>query len=176
MQEVPPRLGQRRCLLKGCERSFHPRHPLSRYCGAECAQAARRWQQRTANQRYRASSQGRERRREQARRYRVAAQARKAASICLQEPGVDGCADGCPQPERPLEGCEGYPYVPAGENSCCRRPGCYESFPLTGRSPRQKFCSWACRQALRRVVIRERRWRRQLARHGLPRCQRDDFW
>ena len=151
-----PRL--RICLLKGCERPFHPPHPLSRYCSADCEAAARRWQRRRANRHYRASPHGKERRREQARRYRASIRAQRAAN------------------NAPLEGCEGYPYCPSGENSCCHRPGCYEDFPLTARSPRQKFCSLACRNALRRVLLRERRWRGKLARRGLARCQRDDFW
>ncbi|MCU0962853.1 MAG: hypothetical protein MUF48_22385 [Pirellulaceae bacterium] len=30
----------------------------------------------------------------------------------------------------------------------------------TRRSPLQQFCSYRCYQALRRVLLRERRWRR----------------
>jgi hypothetical protein len=40
----------------------------------------------------------------------------------------------------------------------CHRPGCYAQFAKTRRSPLQKFCSAACRQALRRVRLRDRRW------------------
>jgi hypothetical protein len=148
---------RRQCLLKGCGQSFHPPHPLSRYCSQQCSEAARRWRQRTANQRYRSSERGKERRREQARRYRVVLRSRKAVS------------------GSPREGCEGYPYGDLRGNSCCRRPGCYERFQLTRRSPRQKFCSWLCRQALRRVLIRERRWRRWLARGAVMGRQRDEF-
>ncbi len=152
------RQGRRRlCLLKGCERTFHPAHPLSRYCSAECKAAARRWRQRTANRDYRSSPQGKERRREQSRRYRTRIGQRKAAE------------------NTPREGCEGYPYAPP-EKFFCQRPGCYEHVLPTARSPRQRFCSWACRNALRRVVVRERRWRRRLGLPTLARCQRDDFW
>lgn len=158
VQGVSLHWGHRVCLLKGCERLFRPRHPLSRYCSAVCEAAARRWRQWRANRRYRASPHGKACRREQARRYRATIRARRAAA------------------DAPPEGCEGYPYAPGGENSCCPRPGCYEHFTLSSRSPRQRFCSWPCRQALRRVLIRERRWRRRLGRRGLARCQRDDFW
>jgi hypothetical protein len=41
----------------------------------------------------------------------------------------------------------------------CDRPGCYEVFLRTSRSPRQKFCSEECRRAMQRVSVRERRWR-----------------
>lgn len=40
----------------------------------------------------------------------------------------------------------------------CDRPGCYESFVYTRRSPCQRFCTKECRQALERVLARERRW------------------
>jgi len=57
------------------------------------------------------------------------------------------------------------------EKSCCFRPGCYVLFPVTTRSPRQCFCSSACRNALRRVRQRETHWFRQLglsSRHRGP--------
>jgi hypothetical protein len=59
-----------RCLLKGCECWFLPRWPQARYCSKACRKAARYWQVWYANQRYRASDQGKERRRDQNRRYR----------------------------------------------------------------------------------------------------------
>lgn len=40
----------------------------------------------------------------------------------------------------------------------CDRPGCYEHFERTRRSPLQRFCSQECRRALERVWERERRW------------------
>jgi len=42
---------------------------------------------------------------------------------------------------------------------CCDRPGCYQGFAQQPRSPRQRFCSRACRWAMERVQQRERRWR-----------------
>jgi hypothetical protein len=50
----------------------------------------------------------------------------------------------------------------------CSRPGCYECFRRSRRSPLQRFCSHACQRAMERVWERERRWRR---RHG----RRDRF-
>ena len=44
---------------------------------------------------------------------------------------------------------------------CCQRPGCEEWFALSSGSPCQKFCSPSCRQALRRVIERERWWRQR---------------
>jgi hypothetical protein len=132
----------RRCLLKGCEREFVPDDPLSRYCGAACGSAARRWSQRCANRRYRASEGGQQCRREQAGRYRQRLRERRA------------CAAAAAEAAR-----EGYQRGAAEKISCCQRPGCYEQFSPSPRSPLQKFCSPLCCQALRRVLIRESRWR-----------------
>ena len=138
----PRRPRVRRCLLKDCERDFVPDDPLSRYCGEACSAEARRWSQREANRRYRASEGGRRCRREQACRYRQRLRERRA---CAEN--AAGAA------------CEGYQQPAAEKKSCCQRPGCYEHFSPSPRSPLQKFCSWLCRQALRRVLIREGRWR-----------------
>ena len=51
----------------------------------------------------------------------------------------------------------------AGEISC-DRPGCYELFVRTRRSPARRFCGKPCRRALERVWQREARWH---ARRGL---------
>lgn len=58
------------CLLKGCEQSFHPQTANQRYCSAECRKAARRWSRWKAQQKYRATKSGKEKRTDQSRRYR----------------------------------------------------------------------------------------------------------
>lgn len=142
---------QRLCLLKGCERPYHPPHPLSRYCSAACREAARHWSQWHANQRYRASDQGKCQRREQSRRWRVRA--------CQHRSVEDGA-------EPALKaGGEGYHNRAQEEEFFCPRPGCYVRFIRTRRSPLQKFCGSVCRWALWRVLQRESRWRR---RWGFP--------
>jgi hypothetical protein len=60
----------RHCLLKGCERRFDPRRAAQRYCSAECRRAARRWSRWKAQQSYRATAAGKDKRNEQSRRYR----------------------------------------------------------------------------------------------------------
>ena len=152
------RQSQRLCLLKGCEQPFQPRHPFSRYCSSHCQDAARRWQQQRANRRYRASEQGKCRRQAQSCRYRqrIREQRRRDASPCA--------------------GGEGYHPRETSATFRCRRPGCYDHFVMTARSPLQKFCSAGCRQALRRVVIRERRWRRTLRRSTSGNWRADDSW
>lgn len=56
----------RLCLLKGCERSFQPRHPRCRYCSAACVREAKRWN----SWRWRTSEEGKDCRRQQSQRYR----------------------------------------------------------------------------------------------------------
>jgi len=137
----------RRCLRHSCERWFWPSHWLSRYCGQACRQAVRTWSQRLANQHYRQSERGKACRRLQAARYRQRCRERKQ-SRSSEAPG------------------EGYQYRDPSKNLCCQRPGCYERFARPLRSPLKKFCSRLCRQALRRVLVRERRWREKLQGAG----------
>ena len=140
----------RRCLLKGCDRLFWPRHWRSRYCSEGCRQAARRWQRWQASQKYRATDQGKERRRDQSRRRRM----RRVASADAAEPR------------------EGQRIPPSGEDLAgepCHRPGCYELFCLPHEHSCKRFCSEACRLALRRVIDREERYK---ARRRRRRCER----
>ena len=70
----------RACLLKGCEHRFRPVHPLTRYCGEECREQARRWREWKAPHHYRQSDGGKQKRREQSRRYRERCKQAKAAN------------------------------------------------------------------------------------------------
>ncbi len=67
----------RRCLLKGCEKSYRPQQALQRYCSPECREAARAWSRWKAQQRYRATATGQQKRRAQCRRYRERVPARR---------------------------------------------------------------------------------------------------
>lgn len=149
----------RRCLLKGCEAWFRSPHPLARYCSEACLRAARRWSQWRANCRYRQSEHGKERRRQQCQRRRERQCSKDDA------PGNESAASG----ER-----EGYHKADEPEKTPCHRPGCYECFVPSARSPLKKFCSRLCRQALRRVLQREARWRRRLRRRATSICAGSD--
>ena len=133
----PPQPKRRPCLLKGCERPFQPQpnKALQRYCSRPCRGEADRWSSWTAQKKYRASPKGREKRRLQALRYR------------------ERCKNG-----RRTSASEGHTRRNSRGEKCCDRPGCYETFRPTSRSPLQRFCSRACRRALIRVLERERRW------------------
>jgi hypothetical protein len=67
----------RRCLLKGCEQRFHTRQARQRYCGEECREAARQWSRWKAQQRYRETTAGQQKRNGQSQRYRERVKSRK---------------------------------------------------------------------------------------------------
>jgi hypothetical protein len=67
----------RQCLLKGCERRFHPEHAQQRYCSPECREAAGEWSEWKARQKYRATAAGKRKRNGQSRRYRERLKSRK---------------------------------------------------------------------------------------------------
>src|SRR5438128_109611 len=131
----------RLCLLKGCEERFHPRQARQRYCSAECRKAARKWSRWKAQERYRETAAGQQKRNGQSRRYRERIKSRKT-----------------PEPEAVNDPTR----VITTEHffrTFLRRPGCYEGFAQQRRSPLQHFCSPECRRALERVREREQRWK-----------------
>jgi hypothetical protein len=67
----------RSCLLKGCEQRFRPLVARQRYCSQPCQRAARRWSRWKAQQNYRATTSGKEKRKGQSRRYRERIRERK---------------------------------------------------------------------------------------------------
>ena len=81
-QEGRPKRSARRprtrcCLLKECERRFHPHQVCQRYCGERCRKAARQWSRWKAQQRYRATKVGKQKRNGQSRRYRELVKSRE---------------------------------------------------------------------------------------------------
>jgi hypothetical protein len=78
----------RRCLLKGCEQRFRPQRAGQRYCSDQCRQSARQWSSWKAQQSYRATKAGKNRRNQQSRRYRERVKNRKQAASeqGVQEP------------------------------------------------------------------------------------------
>ena len=136
----------RRCLLKGCPLRFRPQQASQRYCGSQCRQAALDWSRWKAQQKYRATKQGKEKRQAQCLRNRDRVKSRK-------KEGLKAAADAARVISRKtIFACS------------CDRPGCYEMFVLSTRSPWQRFCSMECRRAMERVRERERRWKEVRAR------------
>ena len=76
-QHLTRRPRTRRCLLKGCERRYHPKRGLQRYCSYHCREAARAWSCSKAQERYLPTPTGQEKRRAQSQRYRERVRRRK---------------------------------------------------------------------------------------------------
>ena len=76
------------CLLKGCEQKFRPRQARQRYCSEGCRKKARRWSGWKAQQRYRETTEGQQKRNGQSRRYRERVKSRKPT----QPPAVSEAA------------------------------------------------------------------------------------
>jgi hypothetical protein len=76
-KRLTPRPRPRRCLLKGCEQRFQPRLARQRYCSEQCRKAARAWSRWKAQESYRATAAGKEKRNGQSRRYRQRVKDRK---------------------------------------------------------------------------------------------------
>jgi len=70
---------RRFCLLKGCERRFHPRQAGQRYCSEDCRKAARKWSRWKAQQRYRETVAGQAKRNQQSRCYRLRTKTRETS-------------------------------------------------------------------------------------------------
>jgi len=154
------------CLLKGCERWFRPAHPGCRYCSAACRQAAQKWRRWRAQQKYRASSHGRQQRRAQARRYRQRCRSRlgwRRPRVCARA-AARAAAPDCSPPAR--AGKRWAEKTAALACAACNRPGCYVLLPGGCPGPGRRFCCLLCRRALRRVLDREARFR-QRRRRGL---------
>ena len=69
----------RRCLLKGCGQRFLPRQAGQRYCGKQCREEARKWSRWKAQQNYRSTTAGKEKRNGQSQHYRERVRCRKRA-------------------------------------------------------------------------------------------------
>jgi hypothetical protein len=67
----------RYCLLKGCEQRFHPKQARQRYCSERCQEGARKWSRWKAQQRYRETAAGQQKRNGQSQRYRERIKSRK---------------------------------------------------------------------------------------------------
>jgi hypothetical protein len=167
---------QRHCLLKGCERLFQPKHYQDRYCGAACRQQAERWRRWHSARKYRASAEGKHCRREQSRRYRERCRQWRAVrweellrEIDARVVREDNEAAAQLTVAEPREGQRAAPDLEDFPRRPCRRPGCYVLIPILPSVPQQQFCSCRCRQALRRVLDRESRWRRRHGQHPCPR-------
>lgn len=151
-------LRPRICLRKGCGNRYHPTQWNQRYCQQpDCLRQVRRWQ---------AAKRQRDHRRLPANRKRHAeAEAQRRRDRAARQASQD-----------PVAGEETVHQVGAWSRSktipaeFCDRPGCYEPLPGDSRAP-TRYCGADCRQAVRRVLDRERKWlTRNGYRTGRARC------
>jgi hypothetical protein len=129
------------CLRQGCGRRYQPRRWNQRYCqDAECLRQVRRWQaaKRQARRRQDEAVKAEHARAQRARRQRAASSPQPLSAT--------------PLPQRVVTQQEVF------DHTLCDRPGCHEAPPKRGRN-QARYCCAACRQALRRVLDRERKWR-----------------
>ena len=131
----------RRCLRKGCGHIYTPQRWNQRYCqDPECRRLVRRWQaaQRQARRRQDEAVKARHAEAQRTRRRR------RATS---------------PQPPKDLEvaAARGHAAKIFWPFPLCQRPGCHAAPPKLGRN-QAKYCCRACRQAVDRVLDRERKW------------------
>jgi hypothetical protein len=132
------------CLRKGCGRLYTPRRWNQRYCqDPQCLREVRRWQaaKRQARRRLGAAAKDQHAAAERARRER-----RSSSPHPLDTPEVASA--------------RGHAAEFFSPQPMCDRPGCYEPPPKVGRN-QARYCGPDCRQAVRRVIDRERKWRQR---------------
>lgn len=138
----------RLCLRKGCGNRFHPRRWNQCYCqDPACLREVRRWHAAKRQRVFRESAENRKRHAQaEAQRRR----AKKEAAL--------GSNDETPQAtsSEPLQRSAWSRSNEIPEDFC-DRPGCYDPLPTNSRAP-VRYCGAVCRQAVRRVRDRERKW------------------
>ncbi len=142
------RLRPRVCLRKGCESTFQPRCWNQRYCqAAECLRLVRRWQAAKRQRQHRQEAEHRQRHREAERERRKRRRERRFAEADSEHRD---------QPQMP-DKVGAWSRSKNNSATFCDRPGCYDPVRASCRAP-ARYCGDACRQAVRRVLDRERKW------------------
>jgi hypothetical protein len=140
------RLGLRVCLRCGCRRIYRARRWNQRYCqDAECRKLLRRWQAARRQQQRRQRPEVRQAQAEAERKRRTA---RRAAAA--REQAAPDADRGAWSRSKNISA----PF--------CDRPGCHGAVRSCCRCP-ARYCGDNCREAVRRVRDRERKW---LTRHA----------
>ena len=142
------RLGPRTCLRKGCGRKFQARRRKQQYCqDPQCLREVRRWQAVKRQRKRRATAEGRRKHAEAERERRQRRRAEDKASPISKSSPKGARA-------RAWSRTKSIPEI------FCDRPGCYNPRRSSPRVP-ARYCSDACRQAMRRVQDRQRKHERR---------------
>ena len=141
------RLRPRVCLRKDCEQTYQPHSWNQRYCqDPDCLRALCRWQ---------AAKRQREHRRIPRNRQRHAlaeATRRQRRRETSETAGQNSNSRFQDAPNR-----RAWSRSKNSSLDFCDRPGCYEPPRASHRAP-SRYCGDDCRQAMRRVRDRERKW------------------
>jgi hypothetical protein len=144
------------CLRKGCGQKFQPRCWNQRYCqDPQCLRAVRRWQAA---------------KRQAQRRVDEAVKAQHAAAQRAHRRRASSSAQPTKTPK--VAAARGHAARIFLPRPLCKRPGCYEPPPKSGRN-QATYCCCTCRQAVHRVVDRERKWRQRGTFQGRRARQRE---
>jgi len=142
------RLPLRLCLRKNCGNRFRPNRWNQRYCQQpDCLREVRRWQAAKRQRRRRESPQQRQQHAQAERQRREQKKQRVTSQNTATEPSSS-------------EQDRAWSRSKSSFEDFCDRPGCYEARRSSSRAT-ARYCSDDCRQALRRVTDRERKWLRR---------------
>ena len=152
------RFGRRACLRKGCEFVFQPQRWNQRYCqGLECLRLVRRWQSAKRQRARRQNEQHRQRHCEAERQRR---KRRREHTSSTSQKGSEQ-----PSTNRSAETARAWSRSKNFSADFCDRVGCYDPVRCSTRTA-ARYCSDKCRQAMRRVLDRERKWLRRNTNAG----------
>jgi hypothetical protein len=157
------RWGLRTCLRKGCGRKFQPRQWNQRYCREpECLEEVKRWQATRRQRQRHLTSEGRQRHAEEERQRRKRNSAEADQPRQDESSGLDATADAPPW----SRSNKNLPEL------LCDRPGCYEPPGDSVHAPAH-YCGDACREAMRRVRDRERKYLARKTKAGRLKRQQE---
>jgi hypothetical protein len=150
------RLGLRVCLRKGCGCVFQARCWNQRYCqDPECLRLVRCWQAAKRQRRSRQNAECRQRHCEAERQRRKQRRDQAASTACAPQDDVMDVS-----PAKSAEDTGAWSRSKKSGATFCDRVGCYD--PVRQSSGAwARYCGDDCRQAMRRVLDRERKWLRR---------------
>ncbi len=147
------RLHRRVCLRKGCGCVFQPRRWNQRYCqDLECLRLVRRWQSAKRQRERRQNMQHRQQHCESERQRRK--RRREQTSSASQKGSRESSSSRLPETACAWSRSKNF------SADFCNRVGCYDPVRCSPRTA-ARYCSDDCRQAMRRVLDRERKWLRR---------------
>ena len=159
------RFPPRTCLRQGCNCVFLPGHWNQRYCREpDCARRLRRWQATKRQRNHRSDPKNRRKHAETERQRRRRRREENRGRIAGSSP----CSH-APHPDPVEPGSRAWSRSEAIPENFCDRPGCYKPVRPSCRAPAH-YCSDQCRQAMHRVLDRERKykWRKRKAAAKWP--------